>query len=131
MPLMVRQPFWMQTVPHNFETSHCVVYTGTHDNDTLRHWAETASKDEMRFARAYLHAESRQEVPNAMIRAAWSSIAELAVAQMQDFLKSGGEDRTNTPSTLGGNWCFRTTEQNYTEKLMRRIRRLNRTYGRK
>ena len=118
-------------LPHNFETSHCVVYTGTHDNDTLRHWAETASKDEMRFARAYLHAESRQEVPNAMIRAAWSSISELAVAQMQDFLKSGGEDRTNTPSTLGGNWCFRTTEQNYTEKLMRRIRRLNRTYGRK
>lgn len=118
-------------LPHNYTTSHCVVYTGTHDNDTLLHWAETMNREPLRFARAYLDVESRQDVPAAVVRAAWSSIAELAIAQMQDFLKAGGEGRMNLPSTLGGNWCYRTKAEQYTEKLQRRIRRLNRTYGRK
>lgn len=118
-------------LPHNYTTSHCVVYTGTHDNDTLLHWAETLNREPLRFARAYLDVESRQDVPAAVVRAAWSSIAELAIAQMQDFLKAGGEGRMNLPSTLGGNWCYRTKAEQYTEKLQRRIRRLNRTYGRK
>ena len=108
-----------------------MVYTGTHDNDTLLHWAETLNREPLRFARAYLDVESRQDVPAAVVRAAWSSIAELAIAQMQDFLKAGGEGRMNLPSTLGGNWCYRTKAEQYTEKLQRRIRRLNRTYGRK
>ena len=118
-------------LPHNYTTSHCVVYTGTHDNDTLLHWAETLNREPLRFARAYLDVESRQDVPAAVVRAAWSSIAELAIAQMQDVLKAGGEGRMNLPSTLGGNWCYRTKAEQYTEKLQRRIRRLNRTYGRK
>ena len=118
-------------LPHNYTTSHCVVYTGTHDNDTLLHWAETLNREPLRFARAYLDVESRQDVPAAVVRAAWSSIAELVIAQMQDFLKAGGEGRMNLPSTLGGNWCYRTKAEQYTEKLQRRIRRLNRTYGRK
>lgn len=118
-------------LPHNYTTTHCVVYTGTHDNDTLRHWAKTADRDVMRYARAYLQVDGRDDVPAAVLCAAWSSIAELAVAQMQDFLKAGGEGRMNMPSTLGGNWCYRTHEAQYTEKLVRWIRRLNRTYGRK
>lgn len=117
-------------LPHNYQTPNCVVYTGTHDNDTLRGWLEDADKENLRFAKAYLHVERKSELPDALLRAAWSSIANLAVAQMQDILRDGRESRMNTPSTLGHNWQYRTTEADYTQKLIRRLRRMNSLYNR-
>ena len=66
----------------------------------------------------------------AVVRAAWGSVAMVACAQMQDFLDSPGEDRMNTPSTLGCNWQFRTRESDFTPELAKSIRRLNRLYNR-
>jgi 4-alpha-glucanotransferase len=66
----------------------------------------------------------------AVIRAAWGSVAEVAVAQMQDFLDSPKEGRMNTPSTLGNNWQFRTKSEQFTPQLAKKIKRLNTIYNR-
>ncbi|MBR1898484.1 MAG: 4-alpha-glucanotransferase, partial [Oscillospiraceae bacterium] len=68
--------------------------------------------------------------PDEMVACCWQSIADLAVAQMQDFLHADKSGRMNTPSTLGGNWQFRTDTDDFTPELAKAIRKLNRTYGR-
>lgn len=116
-------------LPHNFKTQNMVAYTGTHDNETLRGWLEAADKKTIRFAKAYLRCK-KQQIPDEMVAACWQSIADLAVAQMQDFLHADKAGRMNTPSTLGGNWQYRTFPDDFTPELAKSIRKLNRTYGR-
>ncbi|MCQ2417287.1 MAG: 4-alpha-glucanotransferase [Oscillospiraceae bacterium] len=117
-------------LPHNFETSNCVCYTGTHDNHTLRGWVKSNSDETNAYAMAYLDIKKKKKLPKAVLKAAWRSTAKIAIAQMQDFLDSPPSARVNTPSTLGGNWVFRTVEADYTEKLKKNIREMNETYGR-
>ena len=74
--------------------------------------------------------KKKKEIPAAVVRAAWGSVAEVAAAQIQDFLDSPKEGRMNTPSTLGGNWQFRTQKSDFTPELAKKIRRLNRMYNR-
>ncbi|MDE5564331.1 MAG: 4-alpha-glucanotransferase, partial [Oscillospiraceae bacterium] len=116
-------------LPHNFKTPHCVAYTGTHDNETLRGWLESANKKTVKYAKNYLRCKKSQ-IPDAMVAACWQSTAELAVAQMQDFLHEDKSARMNTPSVLGGNWQYRTETTDFTPALAKSIRKLNRTYGR-
>ena len=66
----------------------------------------------------------------AIVRSAWGSVAMTAVAQMQDFLESGKDCRMNTPSTLGNNWQFRAFKSDFTPKLAKKIRKLNKMYNR-
>lgn len=117
-------------LPHNFTSTNCFAYTGTHDNETLVGWVESLDKKSLKFARSYLNVKKKKDIPAAVIRAAWGSVAEVACAQMQDFLDSPREDRMNTPSTLGGNWQFRTKEGDFTPELAKRIRKLNKLYNR-
>ncbi|MDE6005448.1 MAG: 4-alpha-glucanotransferase [Oscillospiraceae bacterium] len=117
-------------LPHNFSSSKCVVYTGTHDNQTLKGWLEDSSKNTVKYAKKYLRVKKKSEIPDAMIACAWQSVAELSVAQMQDFLHAGKSARMNTPSVLGGNWQYRTCEEDFSEELAKKIRKLNRIYGR-
>lgn len=117
-------------LPHNFRNTNCFAYTGTHDNETLNGWVESASGKSMKFAKKYLNVSRKRDIPMAVVRAAWASVAETAVAQMQDFLNSGSDGRMNTPSTLGQNWQFRTHESDFTPELAKKIRKLNRLYNR-
>lgn len=117
-------------LPHNFETSNCVCYTGTHDNHTLRGWVKANAPETNAYAMAYLGVKKKKKLPGAMLRAAWASTARIAVAQMQDFLDAPAEDRINTPSTLGGNWVYRTQSSDYTGRTAKAVRALNETYGR-
>ena len=117
-------------LPQNYPNSNCVVYTGTHDNMTLRGWLHDSSAKTIAFAKRYLHCRSTADLPSAMVRCAWSSTANLAVAQMQDFLDAGSEGRMNTPSTTGGNWQYRTMIGDFTPRLAKRIYRLNELYNR-
>ncbi len=103
---------------------HCIVYTGTHDNDTTLGWYRSASVAERRRARRYLGARGPLIV-DAMIEAAWASRARLAVAPLQDFLRLDTTARMNTPATLGGNWRWRFRRDALTDELARRIRELN------
>jgi 4-alpha-glucanotransferase len=93
-------------LPHTFTTEK-VVYTGTHDNDTLRGWWNSALPGrERRHVETYL-GRSDDGINWAMIRAALNSSASLAVVPLQDVLGLGSEARMNVPSLNGGNWCWR------------------------
>ena len=93
-------------LPHAYEP-RSVVYTGTHDNDTVQGWWAAAPERERRFAGTYL-ACGAHDVHWAMIRAAYNSVAHLAIAPLQDVLGLGSEHRMNTPGTMGApNWTWR------------------------
>ncbi len=116
-------------LPHNYN-ENCVVYTGTHDNDTCKGWFKSISRADKAFAMEYLGGGFTGEVSWDLIRMAFSSVAKLAVIPMQDFLELGSEGRTNTPSTLGDNWKWRMKKGDFTKSLEKRIHRLNWIYGR-
>ena len=117
-------------LPHNY-TPNCVVYTGTHDNDTIMGWIDTTGdKDEVKFAKRYLKLDIYEGYHWGVIRGAWSSVANTAIAQMQDFLGLGNEARMNMPSTLGGNWQWRMQDGELTKELAQKIYQLTKMYGR-
>ena len=116
-------------LPHRIG-EHCVVYTGTHDNDTILGWAATAPAADVAFARDYLKLGDRQDWNWAMMDAAWESPAELAVMQVQDLLGLGHEARMNTPSTLGENWLWRLLPGELTEDLAQTVRARMARFGR-
>jgi 4-alpha-glucanotransferase len=115
-------------LPHHY-TPHCVVYTGTHDNDTARGWYESAPESEKDFARRYLGIDGNNFAWD-LIRTAWRSVAVFALAPMQDFLNLGTEARMNFPSRLGGNWEWRMPEAALTSPLQQALRDLNTLYSR-
>ena len=117
-------------LPHNFATPNCVCYTGTHDNHTLRGWVRSNAQKTNAYAMEYLDVKKPKKLPKAMLRAAWRSTARIAIAPLQDFLNAPPSDRINTPSTLGGNWVYRTKAEDFSAKLQKKIRKLNETYGR-
>ena len=118
-------------LPHNY-TSNCVVYTGTHDNDTLAGWYKEMNIEEKEFSIDYL-GNSRTPVEKIhwdFIRLALSSVADLAIIPVQDYLGLGTEARINEPSTLGKNWQWRLLKGQLDEKTLRRCRRMAEVYGR-
>ena len=117
-------------LPHNYN-KHCVVYTGTHDNDTVMGWLETSGqKEDVEHAINYLKLTKEEGYHWGFIRGAWSSTGELAIAQMQDFLALGNDARMNIPSTIGGNWIWRCKPDAITEKLTEEIYDITKLYGR-
>lgn len=117
-------------LPHNFP-SNCVVYTGTHDNQTLRGWYEELSPDKRHFVNLYLDLEGREaEVNWVFIRAAMASVADMAIIPIQDYLELGAEARVNEPSTLGDNWHWRLLKGEIDRELAGRIKALSGLYGR-
>ena len=107
-------------LPHRYGT-HCVVYAGTHDNDTIQGWMESAPAETVAYAKEYLRLNEEEGYHWGMMRGAWASPADLAVMQMQDILGLGGEARMNVPSTLGGNWCWRALPGVLTEELTQKL----------
>ena len=93
-------------LPHNFN-KNCVVYTGTHDNDTIIGWSENSDEDSVKMAKDYLRAGDREGFNWTMIKAAMASVADICILMMPDFMGLGSEARMNTPSTVGGNWQWR------------------------
>jgi 4-alpha-glucanotransferase len=92
-------------LPHNF-VHNTVVYTGTHDNDTSAGWYKNAQDHERRTLHRYAPAVG-QDVPREMMRLAWSSVADFAIAPLQDLLRLGSEARMNMPGQAQGNWQWR------------------------
>jgi 4-alpha-glucanotransferase len=119
-------------VPHN-HVKNCVIYTGTHDNNTVRGWFEQdATKAEKENLLAYFgRLPEADTVSWEFIRAAMMSVASKAIIPMQDFLELGGEARMNTPSVSFGNWEWRVEGQRLTKELSQKIADLTRIYGRK
>jgi len=94
--------------PHN-HVPNCVVYPGTHDNNTVRGWwdHEATPEEQERVCRYLGRAVAPEEAAGAFVRLALMSVANTAVVSMQDILGLGGEARMNTPQTVGGNWLWR------------------------
>ena len=119
-----KEPF----LPHN-HIKHCVVYTGTHDNDTARGWYARVPEVEKSFYRRYLNRDGRQ-VAWDMIRATWGSVAVFAMAPLQDFLDLDNAARMNYPGNPSGNWIWRMPESALDESLKSAILEINYLYGR-
>ena len=116
-------------LPHTY-TKNCVVYTGTHDNDTLIGWFQKAKEEDRQFARDYLNSRSDDEIHWDAIRGAWSSVASMAISPVQDFLGLGSEARINAPGVAAGNWQWRLRHGVLTDELAERIAKLTRVYSR-
>lgn len=116
-------------LPHTYP-SHCVCYVGTHDNEPVMAWKDATAPEDIAMAIQYLGLNEEEGFHWGILRGGMSSVAELFVAQMQDFLGLGAEARMNTPSILGGNWQWRLTEGQITEELTVKIAEMTRLYGR-
>lgn len=103
-------------LPHSYP-NNCVVYTGTHDNETLVGWLNAAPKEEVEQARRYLRLTTEEGYATGIIRSAWASVADTAIIPMPDLLGLGSEGRINTPSTLGNNWTWRCLPGDYNDEL--------------
>ncbi len=118
-------------LPHTYP-KNCVVYTGTHDNDTTRGWYHSESKATRDFAKEYMNVQRMDEDNLAwdFIRVAMGSVADLCITPMQDFLNLDGEARINMPSTLGGNWAWRMKKGQFDKEIVKQMVRMTKIYGR-
>lgn len=116
-------------LPHTY-TENCVVYTGTHDNDTIMGWFNKANNNDKEFAKNYLNCRINEEFNWDAIRGAWSSVANIALAPIQDFLGLGSESRINTPGVASGNWQWRLKENVLDENLANKIAFFTKLYAR-
>ena len=91
-------------LPHNYADPNCVVYTGTHDNDTTRGWFENASEQRSASTCGATSAADGPSIAQDLIRLALSSTANTAIVPLQDVLDLGSEARMNTPGAPEGNW---------------------------
>ena len=118
-------------LPHNYP-EHCVVYTGTHDNETVAGWYGSILPEERAAVCRYLH-----RAPDAVEPLHWdfvctamASVGRWCIIPLQDYLGLDNRARINHPSTLGGNWRWRVEVGALTDELAARIRAVTETYGR-
>jgi 4-alpha-glucanotransferase len=118
-------------VPHN-HVKNCVVYTGTHDNNTVRGWFENETRPEdRRRLFQYLGREvSAENVHLELIRLAMMSVADMAIIPMQDILGLAGGARMNQPAKKQGNWRWRLMHGQLTDSIKKQIREMTEIYGR-
>ena len=111
-------------LPHNYY-KNCVVYTGTHDNDTLQGWYQTLSEEDKEMTKEYLNNPYTpdEEVHWDFISLAMRSVADTCIIPVQDYLGLGNKARINMPSTLGGNWMWRMKKGAFTDELIKKIRK--------
>jgi 4-alpha-glucanotransferase len=110
-------------LPKNYSTN-TVVYTGTHDNNTTRGWFQTIPAPERRRVWNYLNrAEGDSNgIAEELLRLAWSSVAALAIAPLQDLLNLGAEARMNLPGSTNAHWRWRCTGEMLHSSTFHRLR---------
>jgi 4-alpha-glucanotransferase len=118
-------------IPHN-HVENCIVYTGTHDNNTTKGWFEgEAGKEQKKRLNEYLgFSVSCDEVHRCLTRMAMSSVAKLAIIPAQDMLGLPATARMNRPASKKGNWLWRVKSGELNSKLAGQLKKLTRTYAR-
>ena len=119
-----KNPYW----PHNFDPL-CVCYSGTHDNDTTNGWWATLDGKTRHYLSEYL-GRPVQDAAWDLIRLAWSTVAVIAIAPLQDLLGLGGEGRMNKPGIADGNWQWRCRGEQFHRGLVDRLAGLTELYNR-
>ena len=117
-------------LPHNYTDPHCVVYTGTHDNNTTLGWFQSISPEYQNQVLRYLGQTDDTNLSWDMIRLAWSSVAKFAITPLQDILGLGNEGRLNIPGQSEGNWQWRYQPDALNPDLSARLSELTSLYGR-
>ena len=118
-------------LPHNYP-ENSVVYTGTHDNETLNGWFKSITKEEQQMARDYLCDQRTPQklLHQSFIALAMRSAARMCIIPLQDYLGLDNSCRINTPSTIGINWRWRVKKEQLTEELQQGILATTMRYGR-
>lgn len=115
-------------IPHNY-IKNCVVYTGTHDNDTVLGWYEKAKEADQKYFLEYIHSDG-SDICKDLIRVAWASVANTAIIPMQDLLRLGGDARMNLPGTTVNNWLWRMKSDDLKLELAEELAALTKLYDR-
>ncbi len=117
--------------PHNY-INKCVVYTGTHDNNTIKGWfkREASPEDRKRLFEYIGHKVTEKDVHWELIKLVMSSVAEMVIIPMQDILGLGEKARMNLPASSNGNWEWRLTPEQLSPSLIRKLSEMTRIYGR-
>ncbi len=110
--------------PRNYGRGNLVAYTGTHDNETLAGYFEGKTEEEIAYLYQDLNIHERAEIPDAIIKALHKCKADIAIVQMQDYLKLGNEARMNFPSTVGQNWRWRMTRGALSKEKQSQIKKM-------
>ncbi len=115
-------------LPHNYD-SDCVVYTGTHDNQTTIGWFQSCTEIDRQQVQTYLGTDG-SDIAWDFIRLAFESVADMAIVPLQDVMRLGDEARMNRPGTAMGNWKWRYLSHQLNDGLARGLRELSGAYGR-
>lgn len=116
-------------LPHMYQ-KNCVVYGGTHDNETLVGYYDNLSVDNLAYALQYTDCSNRADLIEKVFLMAYRSVADTVIFQMQDVLEKGNETRMNLPATIGENWRWRLTEREFTKEKRNWLKSLSIIYGR-
>lgn len=118
-------------LPYNYD-KNCVVYTGTHDNETLRGYLDSILPEEVTLISEYLDMDvnDKDKLVWGLIRTAHSCTAKMCIIPLQDYMCLDNSARINTPSTLGANWRFRFNKSDINKTMAVKIAKLTTTYGR-
>ena len=118
-------------LPHNYSDKNCLVYTGTHDNNTTLGWYmdPSASEESKNNVKRYANSGG-QQIHWDFIRLAFSSVAATAIIPMQDLLGFGGDCRMNFPGTVEGNWVWRCAERFISHEVGKKLLKETQFYGR-
>ncbi|MBP7738578.1 MAG: 4-alpha-glucanotransferase [Spirochaetes bacterium] len=119
-------------LPHNIDNPNCILYTGTHDNNTTNGWFYGTEIDEnaRRYIMEYLGLEDWSDFHWKLIRQAYRTVADMVIIPVQDILGFGPEFRMNRPGTAEGNWRFKLMEGSMTHDMTQRLRRMAQIYRR-
>jgi 4-alpha-glucanotransferase len=108
------------------------VYTGTHDNNTIRGWfeEELTAEDRKRISEYAGYEVNTNNINDTMIRFAYASVAKAAIIPLQDLLSLGADSRMNTPAKTEGNWLWRLSPGQLHDSVQTRLRHLTEFYNR-
>ncbi|MCF6365018.1 MAG: 4-alpha-glucanotransferase [Bacteroidales bacterium] len=115
-------------LPHNYD-KNCIVYTGTHDNDTSLGVFEDYQEYEVDFLKDYCNF-TNENFAHLLMKIIWASVAKIAIAPLQDLLQQGKEHRINIPGTIGNNWEYRFEFEQIKTEHKEFLRRITEIYGR-
>lgn len=103
-------------LPQNYKSTNCVVYTSTHDTNTIRGFIDSVTGTQKEFLHKYMGESESVSLSRAIIELAWKSTADIAITTIQDINAQGEQYRMNTPSTAAGNWSYRASKSDFSEK---------------
>ncbi len=116
-------------LPHNY-TKNCVVYTGTHDNDTIKGWYKSTTKTQQDYIKNYIGNYEDTDIPDKLIRLAEMSRGNICIIPMQDILEMDSDCRMNTPSVEDNNWVWRLKKGEFNKQVIKKLKQITKTYGR-